>query len=109
MISMKMENAFFIVNVPLRFGPSCDRIGYSIQEAIDMRCGCPHCEAYMVQSETEHMACVCPDCGYRCNACLGTNTVVSRESIKALAFDPRFNPDNIAANFVKKDAEDDDY
>ena len=29
-----------------------------------MRCGCPHCEAYMIQSETEHQACVCPECGY---------------------------------------------
>ena len=49
-----------------------------------MRCGCPHCEAYMVQSETEHMACVCPDCGYRCNACLGTNTVISRDQLAQL-------------------------
>ncbi len=49
-----------------------------------MRCGCPHCEAYMVQSETDQMACVCPECGYRCNACLGTNTVISREQLKSL-------------------------
>ena len=27
--------------------------------------------------------------------CLGTNTVVGRESLKALAFDPRFDPDTI--------------
>ena len=49
-----------------------------------MRCGCPHCEAYMIQSETEGIACVCPSCGYRCNACLGTGTVISRERLKAL-------------------------
>ena len=49
-----------------------------------MRCGCPHCEAYMIQSETEHMACVCPECGYRCNACLGTNTVITRETLSQL-------------------------
>lgn len=47
-----------------------------------MRCGCPHCEAFMVQSETEFQACVCPDCGYRCNACLGTGTVISREDLE---------------------------
>ena len=49
-----------------------------------MRCGCPHCEAYMIQSETDGMACVCPSCGYRCNACLGTGTVLSRERLEAL-------------------------
>lgn len=57
-----------------------------------MRCGCPHCEAYMIQSETEGMACVCPSCGYRCNACLGTGTVISRERLKALKDTDRFTP-----------------
>ena len=60
-----------------------------------MRCGCPHCEAYMIQSETDGMACVCPSCGYRCNACLGTGTVISRESLDALKntywFSPQFD------------------
>ena len=60
-----------------------------------MRCGCPHCEAYMIQSETEGMACVCPSCGYRCKACLGTGTVISRERLKALKdtdwFAPQFD------------------
>ena len=60
-----------------------------------MRCGCPHCEAYMIQSETDGMACVCPSCGYRCNACLGTSTVLSRERLQALRdtdwFAPRFD------------------
>ena len=50
---------------------------------------------YMIQAESDHLGCVCPDCGYRCNDCLGTNTVVGRESLKALAFDPRFDPDTI--------------
>ena len=51
---------------------------------------------------------VCPDCGSRCKACLGTNTVMSRESLRNLKNDPfaisqiftetkepaeRFNPD----------------
>ena len=57
-----------------------------------MRCGCPHCEAYMVQSETEHMACVCPHCGYRCNACLGTNTVITREQLETLKHVEWFTP-----------------
>ena len=57
-----------------------------------MRCGCPHCEAYMIQSETEGMACVCPSCGYRCNACLGTDTVISRERLKALKDTDWFTP-----------------
>ena len=60
-----------------------------------MRCGCPHCEAYMVQSEAGGMACVCPSCGYRCTACLGTGTVLSRESLEAIRdtdwFTPRFD------------------
>ena len=57
-----------------------------------MRCGCPHCEAYMIQSETEGMACVCPSYGYRCNACLGTGTVISRERLKALKDTDWFTP-----------------
>ena len=57
-----------------------------------MRCGCPHCEAYMIQSETDGMACVCPSCGYRCNACLGTGTVISRESLDALKNTDWFSP-----------------
>ncbi len=60
-----------------------------------MRCSCKECGTYMIQAESDHLGCVCPDCGYRCNDCLGTNTVVGRESLKALAFDPRFNPDTI--------------
>ena len=73
-----------------------------------MRCSCTVCDTYMVHSESMALGCVCPECFYRCTDCLGTNTVVSRDSIKALAFDPRFNPENLAANFVKKD-EDDAY
>lgn len=57
-----------------------------------MRCGCPHCEAYMVQSETEFMACVCPECGYRCNACLGTATAISREQLAAMKDTDWFTP-----------------
>ena len=52
-----------------------------------MRCSCKECGTYMIQAESDHLGCVCPDCG--------TNTVVGRESLKALAFDPRFDPDTI--------------
>lgn len=46
-----------------------------------MRCGCPHCGTFMIQEEDNKSVCVCPDCGYKCNACLGTGTVISREEI----------------------------
>ncbi len=49
-----------------------------------MRCSCPQCDVYMIQSEKGSPACCCPECGYRCNACMGTGTVVSREELLAL-------------------------
>ncbi len=58
-----------------------------------MRCSCKICGQYMVQSEGEKMGCVCTDCGYRCLDCLGTDTVVSRDHLAALAADPRFRPE----------------
>ena len=60
-----------------------------------MRCGCKLCGAYMIQAESDRLGCVCPDCGHRCTDCLGTDTVVSRESLAALASDPRFAPENL--------------
>ena len=51
-----------------------------------MRCGCPQCGTYMIQSEGIDFGCVCPKCLYRCRACMGTNTVVSRENLRSLAF-----------------------
>ena len=51
-----------------------------------MRCGCPECGAYMIQAEGVHLGCVCPECLFRCSACMGTNTVVSRENLKNLVF-----------------------
>lgn len=62
-----------------------------------MRCGCPHCEAFMVQEEDRQNACVCPSCGYRCNACLGTGTAMSREDILRLKNSDWFTPDFDAA------------
>ena len=72
-----------------------------------MRCSCKECGTYMIQAESDHLGCVCPDCGYRCNDCLGTNTVVSREALSALAFDPRFQPDALASSFSENEDDDD--
>ena len=51
-----------------------------------MRCGCPQCGTYMIQSEGTNFGCVCPECLYRCRACMGTNTFVSRENLHNLVF-----------------------
>lgn len=51
----------------------------------------------MVQSEDSHLGCVCPECGNRCTACLGTNTVISKETIKSLKDDPF-----MAARFLER-------
>ena len=49
-----------------------------------MRCSCKNCGVYMIQSEDSHLGCVCPECGNRCTACLGTNSVMDREAVRAL-------------------------
>ena len=48
-----------------------------------MRCGCPNCGTFMIHSDRDN-ACVCPDCLYRCYACQGTGTALSREEVQAL-------------------------
>ena len=45
------------------------------------------------------LGCVCPECGYRCTDCLGTNTVVQKDQLSRLAFDPRFSPEALARAF----------
>lgn len=55
-----------------------------------MRCSCHVCDTYMAQSEGLELGCVCPQCGYRCKACLGTDSVVSRDALKSLASNPNF-------------------
>lgn len=45
-----------------------------------MRCGCPECGTFMIHSERDN-ACVCPDCLYRCYACQGTGTALTREEV----------------------------
>ena len=64
-----------------------------------MRCSCKVCGIYMIQAESDHLGCVCPDCGYRCSDCLGTDTVVPRSALAGLASDPRFSPENLNALF----------
>jgi hypothetical protein len=61
----------------------------------------------MVQAESDYLGCVCPDCGYRCTDCLGTDTVVTKDRLRDLAFDPRFDPENLAASF--ETAEDEEW
>ena len=50
-----------------------------------MRCHCPHCETetWMVHSERDN-ACVCPECLYRCYACQGTGTALTKEQVQSL-------------------------
>jgi hypothetical protein len=60
----------------------------------------------MVQAESDRLGCVCPDCGARCNDCLGTDTVVQKDRLRDLAFDPRFAPENLAASFEAPEDED---
>ena len=49
-----------------------------------MRCSCHRCDTYMVHSEGLELGCVCPECGYLCKACLGTDSVVSRDKLKGI-------------------------
>ena len=49
-----------------------------------MRCGCFNCGAYMIQAESMSLGCVCPQCGYRCRACMGTNTMLDRSAVASL-------------------------
>ena len=68
-----------------------------------MRCSCHKCDTYMVHSEGLELGCVCPNCGYRCKACLGTDSVISRDSLKGIANNPTimrdimtsFDPDEL--------------
>ena len=63
-----------------------------------MRCSCQNCGTYMVHAESLWLGCVCPECGARCRACLGTDTVVSREALRRLKDDPA-----LAEQFLPRD------
>ena len=56
-----------------------------------MRCDCPNCGAYMAHAQDLALGCICPVCKTRCNACLGTNTVLTREQLRAME-PPEFDP-----------------
>lgn len=44
-----------------------------------MVCGCPNCGALMIQEVRGISSrCVCKDCGYVCDACLGTNSMIQK-------------------------------
>jgi hypothetical protein len=63
----------------------------------------------MVQAESDALGCVCPECGFRCRDCLGTDTVVPRDALAALARDPRFFPENLRKAFdPSEDSREDD-
>ena len=60
-----------------------------------MRCMCRKCGTDMVQADDEKLGCICPECFNRCNDCLGTNSVISREELAKLKENP-----NLAALFM---------
>ena len=70
-----------------------------------MRCGCPHCGAFMVNMGEDQSVCVCPDCGYRCNACLGTGTAITREQLRQLKNTEWFVPHFDDASTEDEDSE----
>ena len=47
----------------------------------------------MVHTESLRLGCVCPQCGARCDACLGTDTVISRDTLKTLKTGSWIEPD----------------
>lgn len=58
----------------------------------------------MIQSDDSHLGCVCPECGNRCVACLGTNTVMSREMILSIRNNPTIES-ALLGRFVEDDDE----
>ena len=55
-----------------------------------MRCECAECGTYMVHAEDLTLGCICPNCKARCTACLGTNSVLSKDQLHHLEEDPFF-------------------
>ncbi len=48
-----------------------------------MQCGCPICGTFMGQVEKgSESRCVCPNCGFDCDACLGTSSVMQKGNYK---------------------------
>ena len=53
-----------------------------------MRCSCKNCGVYKIKAKQTHLGCACQDCGNRCQECLGTNSVMDREAVRALKGNP---------------------
>jgi hypothetical protein len=53
-----------------------------------MRCACPLCGAFMPQADRGGPFCICPNCLYRCAACMGTPGLISREKLREALGDP---------------------
>lgn len=70
----------------------------------------------MIQSESLNLGCVCPQCLMRCNACMGTNTVISREALRSGAFErlrgaageAAYTPPPAGTDFAAGDADEPD-
>ncbi|MGI6192184.1 MAG: regulatory protein RecX [Christensenellales bacterium] len=46
-----------------------------------MQCGCPVCGTFMGQVERgSESRCICPNCGFTCDACLGTSSIMPKGS-----------------------------
>ena len=69
-----------------------------------MRCSCQLCGTYMIQSDGSELGCVCPDCLHRCKACLGTDTVISRDDLLRVKHFVDSNPDS-ETSFSPSDSE----
>ena len=52
-----------------------------------MRCSCRECGEYMVHENAGLGACICPACGSRCTDCLGTDSVISKETFEKMKGD----------------------
>ena len=72
-----------------------------------MRCSCPECDTYMVHAESMRLGCVCPECGARCSACLGTDSVISRETLQKMKDTPWFTPSFEGAPLPEREQPDD--
>ena len=47
-----------------------------------MQCACPNCGILMAwESKGMDSACVCPECFYKCAACMGTNQVLTPDQL----------------------------
>ncbi|MBR6525786.1 MAG: hypothetical protein IKT57_07430 [Clostridia bacterium] len=67
-----------------------------------MRCACPACGDFMIHADND-ASCVCPSCLRRCSACLGTDSVLSRESVLAMKKAREASQTKVKEELEKKD------